>query len=129
MCSQLEERARKAVEQASSISSVLKLYGKWVERTQQLGQPTAAATGQAADHQPVEGEEKKGGILKTLKSAIHKPGVSFCHFIRTRVLCVWCVCVCVVQSEVPLGRSPGAVETQKSVGDTSDSEVCVCVDE
>ena len=57
LCVQLEERARKAVEQATSSTAVLKLYNKWLEKGQ-------------------EGEggevEKKGGLLKTLKSAIHK---------------------------------------------------------
>jgi hypothetical protein len=58
----LEERARKAVEQATSISAVLKLYNKWQEKSQH---PEAG-----------EGEEvvgKKGGLLKTLKSTIAKP--------------------------------------------------------
>ena len=58
---QLEERARKAVEQATSISAVLKLYNKWLERSQEPGEGAEVA-------------EKKGGLLKTLKSSIHKPG-------------------------------------------------------
>ena len=57
-CVQLEERARKVVEQATSSSAVLKLYNKWVEKSQ----------GEAG-----RDAEKKGGLLKTLKSAIHKP--------------------------------------------------------
>ena len=59
---QLEERARKAVEQATSISAVLKLYNKWLEKSQQL----EGGEGQ-------ETVEKKGGLLKTLKSTIAKP--------------------------------------------------------
>ena len=49
------------MEQATSSSAVLKLYNKWVEKSQSLGEGEEEA-------------EKKGGLLKTLKSAIHKPG-------------------------------------------------------
>jgi hypothetical protein len=56
----LEERARKAVEQATTISAVLKLYNKWLEKSSEAGEGEEVA-------------EKKGGLLKTLKSTIAKP--------------------------------------------------------
>lgn len=46
------------MEQSTSSAAVLKLYNKWLEKSQQ---------GEGA-------VEKKGGILKTIKSAIQKPG-------------------------------------------------------
>ena len=58
----MEERARKAVEQATSISAVLKLYNKWQEKSQHS---------EAGQGEEVVG--KKGGLLKTLKSTIAKP--------------------------------------------------------
>ena len=74
VCVQLEERARKPVEQATSSSSVLKLYNKWVERSQH------SAEGEGGDG------EKKVGLLKTIKSAIHKQGKD--QTVRPQTVCV-----------------------------------------
>lgn len=63
MIFQLEEQARKSVEQATSSAAVLKLYSRWLEKSHQSKQPGE-----------VEGETEKkgaGGLLKTIKSAIH----------------------------------------------------------
>jgi hypothetical protein len=84
----LEERARKAVEQATTISAVLKLYNKWLEKSSEAGEGEEVA-------------EKKGGLLKTLKSTIAKPSR---------------------EQTVELSKSPGGFDSQKSVGDASDTE-------
>lgn len=78
---QLEERARKAVEQATSISAVLKLYNKWLEKSQSDGAEGEEVTG------------KKGGLLKTLKSTIAKPSKE--ATVREQMTLPLCVCVCV----------------------------------
>jgi hypothetical protein len=68
---------------------VLKLYNKWVEKSQQGPGEGGGET------------EKKGGLLKTLKSAIHKPRRDS-------------------TPESPKGA--GVLDTQKSQEDTSDTE-------
>ena len=88
MCPQLEEGARKAVEQATSSSAILKLYNKWAEKSQQL---------QSGEGEREGSTEKKGGgggLLKTIKSAINKKEASVSE--RVYDVCGYIIiCMCV----------------------------------
>ena len=70
------------MEQATSSSAILKLYNKWVEKSQQEV---------ASPREETTATEKKGGILKNLKSAIHKPSKE--HTVRNVELLYLQACV------------------------------------
>lgn len=75
------------MEQATSSAAILKLYNKWVEKSQQevvTSRDDTTAT------------EKKGGILKNIKSAIHKPSKE--HTVRNVELLYLQACACVQES-------------------------------